>query len=101
MIWLESLVGEGTDLVGGAVSQLNLDWSFVLIGIVLIIATVVIILVLKRIIINSILGIAAWAVLVFVLKIEMSFFPTLATSAIFGLAGVGVILVLKFLGIAI
>ena len=68
-------------------------------GIVLIIAAVLIIVFLKRIILNSILGIIAWAVLTYVFKVELPFIASIAVSIVFGLAGIGAMLVLKFLGV--
>lgn len=68
-------------------------------GIGLIIAAVVAFLFLKKIIINSILGIAAWVLLMYVFKIELPFIASLAVSIIFGLAGIGVMLVLRFFGL--
>ncbi len=79
-----NLVGNPTILVG---------------GIVLVIAAVLIFLFLKRIIVNSILGIAAWLLLTYVFQVELPFWPSLAISIIFGLAGIGAMLVLKFFGI--
>lgn len=75
------------------------DWSILLLGLVLIIATVIIIHVVKKVFINSILGIIGWAIAVFVFQIELPFLPSLVVSAIFGLAGIGVMLLLKFLAI--
>ncbi len=67
-------------------------------GIVLVIAAILIFLFLKKIIINSVLGIAAWAILMFVFQVELPLVPSFAVSAIFGLAGIGVMLVLRFFG---
>ncbi len=67
-------------------------------GIVLVIAALVIFFFLKKIIINSILGIVAWAILTFVFQVELPFIPSLAISVIFGLAGIGAMLVMKFFG---
>ncbi len=68
-------------------------------GIVLIIAAIVIIAVMKKIIINSILGVVAWAIVIFVLKIQLPFIPSLVISVIFGLAGVGSLILLKIMEI--
>lgn len=105
---LESALGELTNTAGetaanatGLVADLAGNWFVIGGGIILIIAAILIFMFLKKIIVNSVLGIVAWAILVFVFKIEMGLITTLVISAIFGLAGVGVILVLKFLGIPI
>ena len=68
-------------------------------GIVLVVAAVLIFIFLKKIIVNSILGVAAWAILTFVFHVELPFIPSLAVSIIFGLAGIGAMLVLRFFGI--
>ena len=67
-------------------------------GIILVIAAFVIFFFLKKIIINSILGIAAWVILTFVFQVELPLIPSLAISVIFGLAGIGAMLVMKFFG---
>ena len=67
-------------------------------GIALILLTVLIIIFMKKIMLNSILGVAAWVVLTVIFKIELPFIPSIAVSLVFGLAGIGVMLVLKFLG---
>ena len=68
-------------------------------GVGLIIAAVLLILFLKRIIINSILGIILWAIIVYVFKLELPFVASLVVSLVFGLAGIGALLVLKFLAV--
>jgi len=79
----------------------NLAWNPVVLlaGIGLVVVAIVIIFFLKKVIINSILGLAAWAIAYFVFGIEMPFFASLAVSIIFGLAGIGVMLVLVFMGV--
>jgi len=67
-------------------------------GIILVIAAFVIFFFLKKIIINSILGIIAWLILTFVFQVELPLIPSLAISVIFGLAGIGAMLVMKFFG---
>jgi len=68
-------------------------------GIILVVAAVVIFFLMKKIIVNSILGIGAWLVLTFVFHVELPLIPSLAVSVIFGLAGIGAMLVLRFFGI--
>ncbi|MEM4598299.1 MAG: hypothetical protein QW400_01265 [Candidatus Diapherotrites archaeon] len=69
------------------------------IGIVMIIAAVAVIFFIKKIIINSLLGLIAWAIIKFAFNIELPLVAGLIVSAIFGLAGVGAMLVLKFFGV--
>lgn len=87
--------------IDAAAQTLAGNWQILVIGIVLIIVAVAIFTFIKKIIVNSVLGVVAWAILVFVFKVELQFVPTFVISVIFGLAGIGVILVLKFLNIAI
>ena len=104
MILLQSQLGDITGTVTGAtqtIQDFTGDYSILFIGLILIIATIIIIHILKNIIANSIIGIVAWAIIVFLIGIDLPLIPSLIVSAIFGLAGIGVILVLKFLGLPI
>lgn len=67
-------------------------------AIILVIIAIVLVLVLKKIIINSLLGLVAWAIIKFVFGISLPFWASLIVSAIFGLAGIGAMLLLRFLG---
>ncbi len=87
-------IGQVSDALAG-------HWEILVGGIILIIIAIILFLRIKKIIINSVLGVIAWAILVFVLKIQLQLIPTLVISVIFGLAGIGVILVLKSLGVSI
>ncbi len=75
------------------------DPTVLIIGIVLIIAAVIIFLVLKKIIVNSIIGLIVFGIVHFVFQVNLPFVPTLIVTAIFGLAGIGVMLILYFLGL--
>ena len=66
-------------------------------AIVLIIIAVLLVLLLKRIIVNSLLGIVAWAIVKYIFGIQLPFWASLIVSAIFGLAGIGAMLILRFL----
>ncbi|MBU1939602.1 hypothetical protein KKH30_02460 [Candidatus Micrarchaeota archaeon] len=80
------------------------NWTWLLLGIVLIVAAVLIFIFMKKIgkvILNSALGLVVWAVLYFVVGVKMNLWVSLIISGIFGLVGIGVLLVLKFLGIDI
>ena len=104
-LFLQALEGsaiEGASQTANDITQqLAGNWQILVIGFILIISTVLILIHLKKIIVNSALGLIAWAVMVFVLKIELQLIPTIVISAIFGLAGVGVILILKFFNMPI
>ena len=90
-----------TNTAGNAVNLLAGNFQLLAAGICLIIIAFILVLMVKRIIVNSILGLIAWALIVFVLKIDLQLIPTLVISVIFGLAGVGAVLLLKFFGIPI
>ena len=96
-------LGEGAtgaaENMGNAALSLAGNPAILIGGIILVIATLVIFFFLKKIIINSILGIAAWVLLTYVFQVELPFIPSLAISVIFGLAGIGAMLVMKFFGL--
>ncbi len=97
---LASKLGEVTTEVQNALPSFG-DWKLLVIGIVLIVAAIAIFMFLKNIIANSIAGIIVWAIVVYAFGIQLSFWPSLIVSAIFGLAGIGALLILNFLGIKI
>lgn len=65
----------------------------------LIILTVIFIKVLKNVIVNSIVGVVGLLFFYYVLNIKLPFIITLIVTAIFGPAGLGVMLVLKVFGV--
>lgn len=74
-------------------------------GFLLIILAIVLLLVLKRVLINTVLGVLALLIINYFgtpynLKIAITILTVLIT-AIFGLAGVGALLILHFLGITV
>lgn len=75
--------------------------TIILIGIVLIIGTIFIIFFLKKIIVNSVLGLIFWGIIVYGLQIPLPFIPSLIISLILGPAGIGAMLILNALGILI
>ena len=97
------LLGEGAAdaaaNVGNTALQLAGNPALLVGGIILVVAAIVLFFFIKKIIINSVLGIAAWLVLMFIFHVELPFIPSLAVSVIFGLAGIGAMLVLRFFGI--
>jgi hypothetical protein len=68
-------------------------------AVVLIILTVIFIRFLKNVIVNSVIGVVALLFLYYVLNIKLPFILTLIVTVIFGPAGLGVMLVLKFFGV--
>lgn len=94
-------LGESTTGLGGeAVKTIVNNPSFLVIGILLIAIAVVIFYFMKKIVVNTILGFIGWILLLVFVGIKASLIiPTLVVSVIFGLAGVGVLLLLMFLGV--
>lgn len=72
---------------------------WLIVGIALIVVTILLLVFLKKIIVNSILGLILFAIVKFGLGIGLPTIPTLVVSIIFGPAGIGVMLLLKFLGL--
>ena len=93
--------GEVGTIGGQAANFLAGNWTVLAAAVGLIIATVFILTQLKQVIVNSVLGVIAWAILVFIFHVQLDLIPSLVVSAIFGLAGIGVILILKFMNVAI
>jgi hypothetical protein len=94
-------------LFGGMTSLATLmqgNWVFLIIGIILIAITIAILYFLKQIIVNSLVGVVAWVIItyalpLFGLNLSLPFLPSLVVSAIFGLAGIGALMVIAFLGL--
>jgi len=85
--------------------MLFLQFEVLGLGFLLIILAIVLLLVLKHILVNTVLGVIALLIInyfgaAYNLKIAITF-VTVLISAIFGLAGVGALLVLHFLGITV
>jgi hypothetical protein len=68
------------------------------IGVALILATIFIIFFLKKVVTNSIIGGVIWFVSVFIFKVELPLLPSFVISVLFGPAGIGAMLLLKFFG---
>jgi len=88
-----------TEVAKETTKTINFDPMLLLYALILIVLTVVFIKIFKNIIVNSIIGVVALLFLYYVLKIKLPFLITLLITAIFGPAGLGVMLVLKFFGI--
>jgi hypothetical protein len=101
MLLLETMLGQATDAATSAVSNFAFDWRILALGIGLIIATILVIMFVKQVIINSVLGLICWAIATFVFQIKMNLVISLIVSIIFGPAGFGMLLLLNFLGIQI
>ena len=75
------------------------DISTLLLGAILVIAALVVIFVLKRIMENAIIGILGFLFLKYFLGVNVPFLPGIIISLLFGLGGLGVLLILHFFGI--
>lgn len=99
-VWLNlATIPDTNSVVGGLTSTLQGNWQFLAIAIVLILIAVFVLGMLKNILVNSALGLAVWGILVFVFKVPLAFLPSLIGAALLGPAGVGIVLILHFLGI--
>ncbi|MEK6902310.1 MAG: hypothetical protein AABX02_01835 [archaeon] len=75
----------------------NVSW--LALGIGLFVLAAIVIFFLKNILVNAILGVVGWAILTYVFQVHLPFLPSLIVSAIFGLAGLGAVVLLAFFGI--
>jgi hypothetical protein len=87
-----------TDTLTNPISG-NISW--LLVGVGLFIAAIVVLFFLKNIIVNTVLGLIGWGILTYILQIHLPFWPSLVVSAVFGLAGLGAMVILTVLGIVI
>ncbi|MBI4044320.1 MAG: hypothetical protein HY392_01280 [Candidatus Diapherotrites archaeon] len=97
MTWvlLQAQAGENAqDLLVG-------NWQFLIVGLVLLAAGILVFMFLKKAIVNSILGIIVWGIAVYGFNTQLAFWPSLLISALFGPAGIGAILILRFFNIQI
>jgi hypothetical protein len=94
---------EGVDfpstLINEQTASFVSDPNILLIGIALIVITILLIFFMKKIIVNTIIGLIIWGVVTYIIKIELPFLPSFVVSVVFGPAGIGVLLLLKFLGV--
>lgn len=83
-------------IVQNAISG-NISW--LLVGIAFFVVAAMLFFYLKNLVVNTILGVIGWAVLTYIFQLQLPFWASLIVSAIFGLAGLGVMVILAFLGI--
>jgi ABC-type Fe3+ transport system permease subunit len=88
---------ESTQTIANSVSG---DWSWLIVGIVLVVGAFLVFMILKNIVVNTILGLIGWGIATYLFHIQLPFWASLLVSAIFGLAGLGAMIVLAVLGIA-
>ena len=70
-------------------------------GIILIAVTIFLLFFLKKVIVNSILGGIIWVVSVVIFHVELPMIPSFVIAVIFGPAGIGAMLLLKFFGLLV
>jgi len=89
-----NIIAQGTDKVINLVHNPKI----LILGVILIGVTLLIMYFLKKFIINSIIGVIGLFILTLI-GIKLPFVITLIITAVFGLAGLGTVLILKFFGI--
>jgi len=89
-----NIIVQGTDKVINLVHNPKI----LILGVILIGVTLLIMYFLKKFIINSIIGVIGLFILTLI-GIKLPFVITLIITAVFGLAGLGTVLILKFFGI--
>jgi hypothetical protein len=78
------------------------NYWFVLAGIALLVLAFILFSMLKQIIVNSVVGLIALAALKYVLGIDIPLnIAVVASVALFGLAGLGMLLILMFFGVKV
>ena len=75
--------------------------TIIIAAVILIVITIVLIFFLKKIMINSILGGLIWATSIFFFHVELPLIPSFVISVLFGPAGIGAMLLLKFFGLLV
>jgi hypothetical protein len=91
---------QGTQMVQEAATEvIPLPPEYILPAIVLVIATVFIFFFLKKIIVNSVLGVVALLAANFIFNMQLPWISSIVISIIFGPAGVGVMIVLRIFGV--
>ncbi|MBI5553940.1 MAG: hypothetical protein HY917_04340 [Candidatus Diapherotrites archaeon] len=74
-------------------------WWLLLLGVGLLAIAIGILLFIKNLLLHVLAGGAAWVVVVLGLGVKLPFWPSLLISLLFGPAGTGTLLVLKFFGL--
>jgi hypothetical protein len=94
-----NLIFLSTEAVKETSKIITFDPLYLVYAVILIVLTVIFIKVLKNVIINSVIGVVALLFLYYVLNIKLPFILTLIVTVIFGPAGLGVMLILRFFGL--
>ncbi len=73
-------------------------WDLIIFGVVLVVVGIILLFLLKRVIENIVLGLIGWAVVQFVFGISLPPLQTFIAIVLFGLAGLGTMVVITLLG---
>ena len=73
--------------------------AVLIIAIILIGVSIFLFFFLKRILVNSLIGLVIWGIVTFIFPVNLPFIPSFIISVLFGAAGIGTMLILKFLGV--
>ena len=97
---LADTFAQGTERVQEVATEvIPLPPEYIIPAIVLVIATVFIFFFLKKIIVNSVLGVVALLAANFIFNMQLPWLSSIVVSIIFGPAGVGVMIVLRIFGV--
>ncbi len=77
----------------------EIDWGLVGTGVVLLLVTVVLLFLLKRVVENVVSGIIAFLLVKFLLGVDIPLLPAAVAAVVLGAGGVGLILILHVLGL--
>jgi len=102
-VFNEFAKGMSFALPAAATTATNLAFNptILIIGVILIVATIFILFFLKKVITNSILGAIIWGISIYYFNIQLPLIPSFVISVIVGPAGIGTMLLLKFFGLLV
>jgi hypothetical protein len=95
----DAIASNSNGAVGAVQNAISGNISWLLVGIAFFVIAAMLFFYLKNLVVNTILGILGWGILTYVFHLQLPFWASLIVSAVFGLAGLGAIVVLAFLGI--
>jgi len=100
LVLLADSFAQGTQMVQETATEvIPLPPEYILPAIVLVIVTVFLFFFLKKIIVNSVLGVVALLAANFIFNMQLPWLSSIVISIIFGPAGVGVMIVLRIFGV--
>ena len=99
-LFLANDFAQGTQFVQEKAAEIiPLPVEYIIPAIILIVISIFVFFFLKKIIINSILGVVVWAGVTFLFNMNLPLLPSLVVAIVFGPAGIGVMFVLKIFGL--